>query len=60
MQRVSKETGKPTAKRWFFRIILPLALMLLLYVIQSILIHFPSVGETYAKTGFVFFSYLPA
>ena len=60
MRRVAKETGRPVWRRWFFRIVLPICLILLLYFIQRILIHFPAVGETYAKTGFIFFSFIPA
>ena len=60
MRRVEKKTGRPLRRRWFFRIVLPICLILSLYVLQRILIHFPAVGETYAKTGFIFFSFIPA
>ena len=51
---------KKSWKHWFFGIVLPLLLVLFLYILQAVLMSFPSVGENYAKTGFVFFSFLPA
>ena len=47
-------------KRWFFGIVLPILLITFLSILQSVLMNFPSVGEAYAKSGFVFFSFLPA
>lgn len=51
---------KGSWKRWFFGIILPVALILFLYILQKILMHFPSVGEAYAKSIFIVVSFLPA
>ena len=47
-------------KRWFFGIVLPILLITFLSILQSVLMNFPSVGEAYAKSGFVFFSFIPA
>ncbi|MBR5937249.1 MAG: DUF3810 domain-containing protein [Clostridiales bacterium] len=51
---------KASWKRWIFGIVLPLLLILFLYLLQMILMHFPSIGEAYAKSGFIVFSYIPA
>ena len=52
-------TKKQFLKKWGIGIILPILLIILLYVIQSILVHFPNVCEGYSKTVFGVLSFLP-
>ena len=60
MRRYLKGSMKPSWKRWFFGVILPVLLIFLIYILQTILIHFPEAGEAYAKHAFVVLSFLPA
>ncbi len=52
-------TKKQFLKKWGIGLILPILLIVLLYVIQTILVHFPNVSEGYSKTIFVVISFLP-
>ena len=46
-------------KKWGIGIILPILIMLFLYLLQTILVHFPAIGEGYCRTVFVWVSFLP-
>ena len=46
-------------KKWGIGIILPILIMVFLYLLQTVLVHFPSIGEGYCRTVFVWVSFLP-
>ena len=46
-------------KKWGIGIFLPILIIIFLYLLQTILVHFPSIGEGYCRTVFVWVSFLP-
>lgn len=46
-------------RKWGVGIILPILLTVLLYVVQTLLVHVPKFGEWYSRTVFVVISFLP-
>lgn len=52
-------TVKKFIKKWGIGLILPILIIILLYVLQTVLVHFPAVGEWYTRNLFVWISYLP-
>ena len=55
-----KNTKMHTLKKWLIGVLLPVALILIIFLFQKILVSHPAIGEAYAKGLFRVVSFIPA